>query len=156
MSETLLVSGAGANQIGIFLKASAMGIETVAADGDPQASGLRHADAQEIIDILDPEALVQAATKHSADAIYPAAELSVEAVATAAARLGLPGLPPEAAHRARNKFEMRKALDRAGVPNAKYRLVHSAEESRDAAEALGFPIIVKPVDANSSKGVLRV
>jgi biotin carboxylase len=156
MSETLLISGAGGNQIGIFIKARAMGIKTVAADGNPQAPAFPHADAQEVIDILDPHALIQAARKHKADAIYPAAELSVEAVAEASAHLGLPGLAPEAARRARNKFEMRQALERAGVPSADYRLARNAVEAREAAAALGFPLIVKPVDANSSKGVLRV
>lgn len=156
MAKTLLIAGAGANQIGIFTKACEMGIRTVAVDGNTEAPGFAFADISVAINILDPVALAACAREHDADGIYPAAELAVEAVAIAALELGLPGVPPEVATRVRNKAVMRRALDAAGVPNPQFREVRSLEEARAAAESIGLPVIIKPSDANSSKGVQQI
>ena len=48
------------------------------------------------------------------------------------------------------------ALDTAGVPNPAYREVYTREEAKAAAGAIGFPCIIKPSDANSSKGVQQL
>ncbi|MEX2016673.1 MAG: ATP-grasp domain-containing protein, partial [Candidatus Hydrogenedentales bacterium] len=133
-----------------------LGIETIGVDGSADAPGLPLAATAEVGDILDPILLAGLARKHRVHGIYAAAELAVEAVAVAATELGLPGLSPAAATRARNKLRMREALARAGLPVPAFRGVTTAEEAADAAEAIGFPLIVKPADANSSKGVQRV
>lgn len=156
MPKTILIAGAGPNQIGIFTKAREMGINTVATDANPHAEAFPLAGAAHAINILDPDALVEVAQRHRADGIYPAAELAVEAVAVAAQRLGLPGVKPEVATRVRNKLRMREALDRAGLPNPAYRGVHTLDEAKAVARDIGLPLIVKPADANSSKGVLRI
>jgi biotin carboxylase len=156
MSKTILIAGAGPNQIGIFTKARQMSINAVAADGNPQAEAFPLAAAAHAVNILDPGALVEIAKLHRVDGIYPAAELAVEAVAVAAERLGLPGVRPEGATRVRNKLRMREALDRAGLPNPAYRGVRTIDEAEAAAREIGLPLIVKPADANSSRGVLRI
>ncbi|WP_433892570.1 ATP-grasp domain-containing protein [Streptomyces sp. CA-111067] len=57
---------------------------------------------------------------------------------------GLPGLRVDAAHRYTDKHAMKNALDAAGLPVAAHRLVHHADEIPAAAQALGWPVIVKP------------
>lgn len=156
MDKSILIAGAGANQIGIFEKAREMGIVTVGVDGDANAVGFGYADHHETANILDEGVLVEIARRYGVNGIYPAAELSVEAVALAAATLDLPGIKPEVATRVRNKAVLRAALDDAGVPNPGYREVRTMDEARLAVEAIGFPCIVKPSDANSSKGVQQL
>ncbi|MFP6582392.1 MAG: ATP-grasp domain-containing protein [Candidatus Hydrogenedentota bacterium] len=156
MTQTLLIAGAGANQIGIFTKAREMGIQTIAADGNPHAPGFGYADQSVTVNILDAETLVAAARKYNVDGIYPAAELAVEAVSVAAQSLGLTGVPPEVAQRVRNKAVMRRALDAAGVPNPVYHEANTLADAQRAVEGLGFPLIIKPCDANSSKGVQQL
>lgn len=156
MDKSILIAGAGANQIGIFQKAREIGILTIAADGDKDAVGFAYADHHETVNILDPDPLFDLAQRYEVCGIYPAAELSVEAVASVAERVGLPGIPPEVATRVRNKAAMRRALDEAGVPNPAWHEVRSLDEAKAALEAVGFPCIVKPSDANSSKGVQQL
>lgn len=133
-----------------------MGIRTVAADGDAEAPGFEFADTAETINILSSEALVACAHRHGVDGVYPAAELAVEAVSIAASELRLPGVSPDVATRVRNKAAMRRALDAGGVPNPQYREVKTLDKAREAVEAIGLPVIVKPSDANSSKGVQQI
>ncbi|MEE4544031.1 hypothetical protein V2S66_18895 [Streptomyces sp. V4-01] len=56
----------------------------------------------------------------------------------------LPGLRVDAAHRYTDKHLMKNALRAAGLPAAGHRLVHSCDEIPEAAQALGWPVIVKP------------
>lgn len=133
-----------------------MGLYTIAMDGSPDAPGLVEADVAVVANILDPNAIQEAARTHAVDAIYPAAELTVEATADAIAALGLVGPAPAVATRVRNKLALREALESAGLPNPAFRGVGTQLEAEAAAKAIGLPVIVKPVDANSSKGVRRV
>jgi cyanophycin synthetase len=47
----------------------------------------------------------------------------------------------------------KKMLDDSGIPVPKGRVVSSREEAREAAERIGFPVVLKPVNANHGKGV---
>jgi biotin carboxylase len=80
----------------------------------------------------------------------------VELVAHVAADLGLPGCPPVAAQRARNKRLMRETLRKHGVPHPHFACVKGWSELCQAASSIGFPLIYKPVGASSSKGVFKV
>jgi len=156
MSKRLLILGAGQNQIALYEIAKRHGIETVAMDGNPNAPGFAVADVSEAGDLQDAAVVADAATWHKVDGIYPAAEWGVEAGFTAAHQLGLPGLTPEAAVCARNKLAMREALEAAGIPNPAFRGVDSLDEAEQAANDIGLPVIVKPVDGNASRGVRRL
>lgn len=156
MNETILIAGAGQNQISIIRKAKSLGFRTVAMDGFPDAPGLPFADERVVADIRNPETVLATAKSVKATAIYPAAEHAVEACAHASSQLKLPGVAPEVAHRVRNKFAMREALATCKEFNPQYVLVETLLEAHRAAQMIGFPVIVKPVDGNASRGVRRV
>ena len=71
MTKTVLIAGAGANQIGIIQRAREMGLRAVALDGNPEAAGFAHADAVETGDLRDGNVVAEAAAKHGASGIYP-------------------------------------------------------------------------------------
>jgi biotin carboxylase len=154
--KAILIAGAGANQLGIFTKAQEMGLRVIAMDGNPDAPGLPLADMGLAGNICDANEIIDVAREYSVDGIYPAAELSVEAVSEAVHRLQMPGVPPQVARRVRDKFEMRKALVAAGLPNPKFFGCTTLVEAKVAAAQLRYPFIIKPADANSSKGVLQI
>jgi cyanophycin synthetase len=54
---------------------------------------------------------------------------------------------------ASDKEETNKILAGVGLPVPKQRLVRSAEDAAIAAERLGYPVVVKPLDANHGRGV---
>jgi cyanophycin synthetase len=47
----------------------------------------------------------------------------------------------------------KKMLDDSGIPVPRGRVVSSREAAREAAEGIGFPVVLKPVNANHGKGV---
>jgi len=53
----------------------------------------------------------------------------------------------------RHKFHCNRRLARAAVPVPDTRLVQSLPQARAAAEALGWPVVVKPVAADQGRGV---
>jgi biotin carboxylase len=82
------------------------------------------------------------------DAIVAVDDGGTRAAALAAARLGLRGNAPEAVARARDKAQMRRAFDRAGVPQPEWRV-------GSGADAVGFPCVLKPLTRSGSQGVIR-
>lgn len=53
----------------------------------------------------------------------------------------------------RNKQLAGYYLDRAGLPIAENQVVNDAESAVEAAEAIGYPVVVKPLDSDSGLGV---
>src|SRR5262249_38525127 len=133
-------------------RARALGLETWVTDWSASAPGRAHADHFEPIDLKDKAATLALARRARVDAVMTAADIGVPTAAYVADELGLPGCDPELALAATNKFAMRRRSERAGIPVPRYRRVTSVGD----AHAIGdrdLPLIVKPVDNCSSRGV---
>jgi len=59
--------------------------------------------------------------------------------------LGLPGLEPERAVPFRDKELMKQVLDRAGIRTPRHAGVTTKAAAHEAAAAIGFPVLIKPV-----------
>jgi len=70
--------------------------------------------------------------------------------------LGVPGMTVADTIPFRDKEEMKKALDRAGIRTPHHRGCRSGEEVRAAAAAIGFPVCVKPIAGAGSADTYRV
>ncbi|MEC7949609.1 MAG: ATP-grasp domain-containing protein [Myxococcota bacterium] len=77
-------------------------------------------------------------------------------LAEARAALGIPGMGPAAALAFRDKDRMKQVLAAAGLPVARHRRLESLDAGRDAAAALGFPLILKPVAGVGSRSTFRI
>jgi biotin carboxylase len=75
--------------------------------------------------------------------------------ARAAAALGLPHNDPHAALAARDKWVMREALRRGGVPVPDFRRYPLAADPATVAGEIPFPVVVKPTRLSGSRGVIR-
>ncbi len=75
--------------------------------------------------------------------------------ATAAAALGLPHNDPAAAEAARDKAIMRRLLRDGGVAVPWFRQFTTADDPADVARVALYPCVVKPVNLNGSRGVMR-
>ncbi|MFT4540816.1 MAG: carbamoylphosphate synthase large subunit [Planctomycetota bacterium] len=73
---------------------------------------------------------------------------------TLAARLreafGLDGITVEQSHAFRDKERMKQVLDAAGVRTPKHARGQTQDECRAAAEEIGYPLIIKPIDGAGS------
>ncbi len=69
---------------------------------------------------------------------------------------GVAGLSVEQAHRFRDKEAMKLALDAAGIRTPRHVAVDSIAACWEAAERIGFPIILKPIAGAGSADTYRV
>jgi len=112
------------------------------------------------VDTHDTPAAVAAAVevgrRHDLAGVANFTEIDLHLVALIAERLGLPGVSPQAALRARNKYLMKRAL--AGVDGVlpRFARVRTLAELREAVAEIGFPAVVKPVGASGSKGIFEL
>ncbi len=72
------------------------------------------------------------------------------------AHFGLEGQDIEQAHRFRDKEAMKQALDAAGIRTPHHVAVDSVAGCWEAAEKIGFPVIIKPIAGAGSADTYRV
>ena len=90
------------------------------------------------------------------DGVLTFSEMSVIATAVIADALGLPSIGVDAARNSRNKFLMRQAHERGGVPRPRFRFVPDLDAALAAAAEFGYPAVLKPTLGASSSFVFRV
>jgi argininosuccinate lyase len=79
------------------------------------------------------------------DGVITSCDYYLATAATVAAHLGLPGPAPDAVERAYRKDLTRTALA-ADVPGPRFAMATGWADTADAAESIGYPLVVKPVD----------
>lgn len=77
-------------------------------------------------------------------------------VAEARDMLGLPGMGGKIANNFRDKNLMKDVLRAADVPVARQALVHNANDARQLAEEVGYPIVLKPLAGLGARDTMRV
>ena len=70
-------------------------------------------------------------------------------------RLGIEGLTEAVALNFRDKHRMKEALARAGLPVARQQLVQAPSAAWAFAEAVGWPVVLKPLAGVGSQGTMR-
>jgi biotin carboxylase len=113
-----------------------------------------------VLNLRRPDVAAAAIALHAEqfglDAVVAVDDHGLLAATIAAERLGLPHNPDRAAAATRDKAAMREAFARAGLPQPVYRLIVGDEDAGSAAEAAGFPAVLKPTCLSGSRGVIRV
>jgi biotin carboxylase len=89
------------------------------------------------------------------DAVIGVDDESAVPAALAAAALGLPHNPVEAARATRDKHELRRRLAAAGLRCPGYRRVSLAAAPAEVAREVRFPCVLKPLSLSGSRGVIR-
>ncbi len=107
----------------------------------------------------DPDASVRRILARGPVAAVVAADTPMLILAAAAAaRMGLPHNPVDAVLNATDKARQRRRWAGAGVAQPQFEIVPAAaprDAIRQAAEAVGFPCVVKAVSLSASQGILR-
>lgn len=154
MTKKILLLGSGELGKEFVIAAQRLGQTVVACDSYAGAPAMQVADACEVFDMLDGDALAAAVAKHRPDIIVP----EIEAIRTERLydfeREGVQVVPSA---RAVNFTMNRKAIrDLAarelGLKTARYFYAKSYEELCDAAAKIGYPCVVKPLMSSSGKG----
>lgn len=160
MRNALLVIGAGLLHCYTIQEAKKLGLYVIATDRYAHASGSYIADEFHPIDIYDiaEHRKLARALKPYLIGVTCAGGDAAPTVAACCEEAGLPGIPYDIACRTWNKYEVRLALENAGL--VRYQpewAVLNLDDHGDPYHAVGrvggFPCIVKPLTQRASRGV---
>lgn len=151
-----LVLAGGFPQIALIEELRSRGITTVLADWYEKPVARKHADIFYQVSTLDIEAITEVAKKEKVDFLITACtDQALLTVAKVSEELNLPCyIDYQTALNVTNKSYMKNVFAKHHVPTAQFCVM--AELELDKISQLSFPLIVKPVDCNSSKGVKKV
>lgn len=155
--KTVLIVGAGRYQRAVIRRARELGLRVVAVDRNPDAPGFQEADIGRVVDFADADAVLAAVSDLEIDGVTTVqAERAVPVIARIADALGVPGIGAETARAMTNKATMRSRLKNAGVPQPRFVPIREPGDVPRAAEEVGLPAVLKPVDASGQFGVFQV
>jgi 3-methylcrotonyl-CoA carboxylase alpha subunit len=168
MFRKLLIANRGEIAVRVIRTARVMGIRTVAVYSDADSDALHVEMADEAWRIgpppaassyLDQAAILETARRSGADALHPGygflSENAAFAAAVADAGLTFVGPPPAALRSMGMKGEARRMMQQAGIPvipgydgNDQ-----SIAKLADAAERIGYPVLIKPLAGGGGRGM---
>jgi len=156
MTPTAKILLLGSGELGkeFVISCQRLGCQVVACDSYDGAPAMQVTDEREVFSMLDGEALGAVIEKHQPDFIVPEIEaIRTEVLADYEGR-GFHVVPSaRAAQMTMNRDAIRDlASKELGLRTSSYRYAESREELRAAAEAVGVPLVVKPVMSSSGKG----
>ncbi|MBQ1875043.1 MAG: ATP-grasp domain-containing protein [Paludibacteraceae bacterium] len=166
--KTLAIIGASYLQRPLVDKARELGLRTICFSWADGAVCKDVCDVFYPISITEKEQILDICRREHIDGVCTiASDVAAPTVAYIAEQMGLRGNSYEAAVRANNKYQMRRAFKKAGVPCPLFTCVtedvsrQPSAVSQTIAEKLkkeGFrmPLIVKPSDRSGSLGVQKV
>jgi hypothetical protein len=93
--------------------------------------------------------------KHTIDRVVCMWEPGIVLAARIREALGIPGMGVEQANIFRNKDLMKQVIHRANIRTARHASATSIAQLREAAESIGFPVIVKPIAGAGSMDTIR-
>ncbi len=152
--KRILLLGSGELGKEFVIAAKRLGHTVVAVDNYAGAPAQQVADAAEVINMLDGQALDAVVKKHAPDIIVP----EVEAIRTERfydyEKQGIQVVPSaKAANFTMNRRAIRDlAAKELGLRTARYRYAASLSELHSAVDEIGIPCVVKPLMSSSGHG----
>lgn len=156
--KTLLIIGAGREQIPGIQLAKGMGLYVVATDGNPHAPGFAFADDYGLVSTYDVKGTVIFAARFNkkrkiVGVLTLAADVPLT-VAAVAKELNLPGNSLKTASLASNKLEMKIRFKQNGIPIPWFKEIRNLSELKNIIKRRGYPMVIKPLDNRGARGVL--
>ncbi len=155
MKKALVVAG-GIAQAALIKELKERGIYTILADMNPKAIAVPFADKFYPVSTMDEIALEKLAMEEKVDYVLTAcADQVLLVVAKISEKLGLPCyIDYNTAKLVSDKTYMKEIFEKCNVPTSKHIIMgeFEAEKIKDFI----FPLVVKPVDSYSSRGVRKV
>ena len=151
--KRILLLGSGELGKEFVISAKRLGCYVVAVDSYDNAPAMQVADRSAVCDMLNPDALRNVIDFYHPDIIVP----EIEAIRTEVLKEfednGIQVVPSaKAVNATMNRDTIRNIAAGLGIRTAKFAYADSAQELVDAAEKIGYPVVVKPVMSSSGKG----
>jgi len=151
-----LVLCGGVPQIALIKELKGRGITTLLADMNENVGARAYADEFYKVSVLDVDAIENLARDQKVDfLITVCADQVLQVVAEVSERLNLPCyIDFETAENVSKKSYMKTIFAQNGIPTSQFVIMDKLDIEK--TKHLHYPLIVKPVDAYSSRGVTKV
>ncbi|PQA83451.1 phosphoribosylglycinamide formyltransferase 2 [Limnohabitans sp. TS-CS-82] len=151
--KKILLLGSGELGKEFVISAKRLGCYVVACDSYAGAPAMQVADESCVFNMLDEAPLRAAIAQHQPDLIVPEIEAIRTEVLLDVEQEGFEVIPSaKAVNLTMNRDRIRDVAVGLGVRTAKFNYAESAEELLAQANAIGFPVVIKPVMSSSGKG----
>jgi phosphoribosylglycinamide formyltransferase 2 len=151
--KKILLLGSGELGKEFVISAKRLGCYVVACDSYAGAPAMQVADESCVFSMLDEAPLRAAIAQHKPDLIVPEIEAIRTEVLLEVEKEGFEVIPSaRAANLTMNRDRIRDVAVGLGVRTAKFNYAESADELLAQANAIGFPVVIKPVMSSSGKG----
>jgi biotin carboxylase len=156
--KTLLILGAGKEQVAAITAAKAKGIRTVVLDFNPKADGCALADEFHLVSTRDRDAILAFVRGYPGriDGVMTIASDIPHMVSAAGEALGVRHIPLPVAELCVHKLRMKEKLRAAGVNVPAFARVTMLGELQAFIDRVGYPVVIKPVDNSGARGVQRL
>ena len=151
--KKILLLGSGELGKEFTISAKRLGCHVVACDSYAGAPAMQVADQSCVFSMLDEKALRAVIAEHKPDLIVPEIEAIRTEVLLEVEKQGFEVIPSaRAANLTMNRDRIRDVAVGLGVRTANFSYAESADALRQQANAIGFPVVIKPVMSSSGKG----
>jgi biotin carboxylase len=153
--KKLAIIGANEFQNPLILKAKALGYETHVFAWEAGDIGERTADVFHPISITEKQTIADLCQELGVEACCSiGSDLAIHTVNHVQRRLHKPCNPVETDTIATNKYAMRQAFQKAGVPCPRFVSVGDVP-APEVLAGMTYPVIVKPTDRSGSRGIFK-
>ena len=152
--RTVMLLGSGELGKEVVIAAQRLGCRVIACDRYGGAPAMQVADLAEVLDMTDAKALLEVVRRHRPDVVIPEIEALAVGALAELEQEGITIIPTaNATAVTMNRDRIRDlAAGDLGLRTARFAYASSVEELFQAAEPLGWPVVVKPVMSSSGKG----
>lgn len=154
---TVIVLAGTKWQIPLIQKLKEKGCRVIVFNALPDSPAFPYADEYQIVDILDRERCLELAMKYNPDAIMSEeCDIAVPSVTFLSEKMGLVSIGMDMGELYTNKYKMRLFGRKHDFDTPFFVKCSTKEEAVKTFQAFGRKMILKPMDANSSRGVYSV
>lgn len=154
MKRKILILGGGEAQLSLIQTARKMGLNTIVIGSEGDYMGYAIADKYIPANILDKENVLKIAKEESIDGISMCcSDIGLASLGYVCDQCGLKGISYQSALLSSNKLLMKEAFIKNGVRTAQFRKVKRNDSYNDILEGFTFPLIVKAVNLQGSRGI---
>ncbi len=156
MGKNALVIAGGQWQVPIITYLKQNGYHVTVADPYTTSKGVLISDEQIQEDVREKDVILNKINRDLDIVCTDQSDISVETVAYIAEKLSLKGNREDVVVKFSNKYLSRKYAKRVNIPIPSFSEVSNLEEIRAFIKEVGLPLMIKPCDAQSSKGIHKI
>ncbi|OQY37994.1 MAG: hypothetical protein B6229_07120 [Spirochaetaceae bacterium 4572_7] len=151
------ILGGGPGQISAIKRAKDRGFKVIVSDLDPNAPGIELSDYKSYASTFDEKAVLNDASKFGSSYLMTTGtDQPVLTAAIVSKKLNLPYfLTPEQALIVTNKKVMKNSMRDVNIPTMPF-VILKEDFTDDDIKDLNFPLVIKPLDSQGQRGVLKV